>query len=74
MAEDDVYADIDVADDGVDEASPPEDEIEDNPDLEEQNLPEGEEAPDDPELHPDLPDTDDDEFVAELKKGAEDDA
>jgi hypothetical protein len=64
-----------VFDDGIDEANPPEDEVDPYPDdVEEQNLAEGEEPPDDPEFHPDLPDVDDDEFVAEIEKGAEDDA
>ena len=40
----DPYADIDLIDDGVDEANPPEDEVEDNPDVEEQNVPEGEDV------------------------------
>ena len=66
--------DVDVVDDGIDEANPPEDEVEDNPDVEEQNLPEGEDVPDDPDFHPDLPDTDDDEFVAEIEKGLSEDA
>ena len=40
----DVYADVDLIDDGIDEADPPEDEVEDYPDDEDQNTPEGEEV------------------------------
>lgn len=59
---DDVYADIDLIDDGVDEANPPEDVVEDYPDDEPQNHGDGDPEDADPVLQPDLPDEHDGEW------------
>ena len=54
----DVYEDVEELDDGVDEADPPEDEVDDYPEDEEQNAPEGEDV--------DLPEPESDEEGEEV--------